>query len=241
MGVGMVDLAAFMEASNVATSKDDVVDLFQKALAEIGFDRMMYSALQAHHLSDQVCMVSTYPADWLSYYVERGYMDLDPLRRYGQHQSRAFSWAGLAKQNKFSRVEKKVMSEANDARLFDGAAVPLHGPGGELVGLAVASSAPHRDSERFLSHLNLLTVQFHTVYSSLTEGQDKEALPALTPREREVLQWAARGKSNWVIGELLHISSHGVDFHFRNILRKLEADSRITAVVKGLYYGLISQ
>ncbi|SIS52596.1 regulatory protein, luxR family [Insolitispirillum peregrinum] len=43
-----------------------------------------------------------------------------------------------------------------------------------------------------------------------------------------------------MIGELLHISEHGVDYHFRNILRKLEADSRITAVVKGLYYGVIS-
>lgn len=62
----------------------------------------------------------------------------------------------------------------------------------------------------------------------------------LTAREHEILQWCAMGKGNWAISEILHISEHGVDFHLRNVLRKLDADSRVTAVVKGLRLGLIN-
>lgn len=235
-----MDLTTFFEESTAARSVEDASLLFKHALSDMGFDRMMYSALQAHRLSEQVCMISTYPDSWLEYYVSSDYMTLDPLRRYGQLQRAAFSWDMLSERYRFSRIEKKVMGEARDARLYDGAAVPLHGPGGELVGLAVASSEPNADTRRLLPQLNLITQQFHAVYNTLVETPAEPAPPSLSSREREVLQWAARGKSNWVIGELLHISEHGVDYHFRNILRKLEADSRITAVVKGLYYGVIS-
>jgi DNA-binding CsgD family transcriptional regulator len=235
-----MELADDIEATNRAADPTQAVEIYQKALCDIGFDRMMYSAIQAHEASDQVCMASSYPVDWLEYYVGNGYMDLDPLRRYGHLQRSTFAWESLGERYKLSRQELKVMREGRDANLFDGAAVPLHGPGGEVIGVSVASSVPHPESKRFLSQLNLLTVQFHTVYMALCAEAKTPVMPALSKREREVLQWAARGKSNWVIGELLHISEHGVDYHFRNILRKLEADSRITAVVKGLYYGIIS-
>jgi DNA-binding CsgD family transcriptional regulator len=239
MGHNM-ELLDYIEATNRSENTTQAVDLYQKALADIGFDRMMYSAVQAHEATSQVCLASTYPMDWIEYYMNNGYMDLDPLRRYGHLQRSTFSWDSLSERYKFSRIERKVMSEARDASLFDGAAVPLHGPGGEVVGASVASSSPHPDSKRFLNQLNLITVQFHTVYTALCAEAVAAPTPSLSNREREVLQWAARGKSNWVIGELLNISDHGVDYHFRNILRKLEADSRITAVVKGLYLGLIS-
>ena len=71
------------------------------------------------------------------------------------------------------------------------------------------------------------------------QGQSRPETETLTRRELEVLKWCAAGKSNWAIGEILGISEHGVDFHMRNILRKLDADTRVTAVVKALHGGLI--
>jgi DNA-binding CsgD family transcriptional regulator len=235
-----MELEDYIDATNRATDASHAVQLYQTALADIGFDRMMYSAVQAHEATSEICLASSYPEDWIQYYLNNGYMDIDPLRRYGHLQRHTFAWDSLASRYKFSAKERKVMNEASDACLFDGAAVPLHGPGGEVIGASVASSSPHPDSKRFLNRLNLITVQFHTVYTALCAESAMAVAPSLSNREREVLQWAARGKSNWVIGELLTISEHGVDYHFRNILRKLDADSRITAVVKGLYFGLIS-
>ena len=43
---------------------------------------------------------------------------------------------------------------------------------------------------------------------------------SLTPREREVLWWAAQGKSAKEIGEILHITKRTVDEHTHNAARK---------------------
>jgi DNA-binding CsgD family transcriptional regulator len=130
-----------------------------------------------------------------------------------------------------------VMDEAWSAGLHDGLGIAFHGPGG-VVGVGLASSAGGTDARHVLAHLNLLSVQFNVAYQALHASR-AVAEVRLTPREREILLWCAKGKSNWTIGEILHISQHGVDFHLRNVLRKLSADSRITAVVKALRLGLI--
>ena len=83
--------------------------------------------------------------------------------------------------------------------------------------------------------------QFHNTFLSLDRRDDLiEPTIHLTPREREVLLWAMQNKSNWVIGEILNISEHGVSFHMRNIFMKLGTDSRITSVVKAIRKGLIA-
>ncbi|MFC6050645.1 response regulator transcription factor, partial [Methylobacterium hispanicum] len=62
----------------------------------------------------------------------------------------------------------------------------------------------------------------------------------LTPREREALQWAAAGKSEWEIGTLMAISEHGAEKHLRSVHRKLGAGSRTHAVAEALRRGLIT-
>lgn len=52
----------------------------------------------------------------------------------------------------------------------------------------------------------------------------------LTPREREVLAWVARGKSAWEIGEILDIAKRTVDEHVQSAVRKLGAVNRTHAV-----------
>lgn len=61
----------------------------------------------------------------------------------------------------------------------------------------------------------------------------------LTAREKEVLQWSARGKSSWEIAQIVECTEAGVNYHFCNIRRKFGVSSRWTAVVKALDQGLI--
>ena len=58
--------------------------------------------------------------------------------------------------------------------------------------------------------------------------------PSLTPREQEVLTWAARGKPAWEIGEILKISKRTANAHIDNARRKLDAVNRTQAVVIAL-------
>ncbi|MEP3475193.1 MAG: LuxR C-terminal-related transcriptional regulator [Hyphomicrobiales bacterium] len=61
----------------------------------------------------------------------------------------------------------------------------------------------------------------------------------LTPREKEVLLWIAAGKSNSIIAELLGISTSTVNYHVKQIFRKLEVYERTLAVVKAIRLGII--
>jgi DNA-binding CsgD family transcriptional regulator len=62
----------------------------------------------------------------------------------------------------------------------------------------------------------------------------------LTPRELEVLTWAARGKSAWEIAQILRITKRTVNEHAQTATRKLNAANRTQAVVIAVRDHLIS-
>jgi len=66
----------------------------------------------------------------------------------------------------------------------------------------------------------------------------RESLARLTPREREILQALAEGLNDKAIGQRLHISTETARTHVVNILRKLNVDSRLQALVLAARYGV---
>jgi DNA-binding CsgD family transcriptional regulator len=56
----------------------------------------------------------------------------------------------------------------------------------------------------------------------------------LTPREREVLQWLAAGKTDRDIGEILEISPRTVHKHLQRVYEKLGVETRTAAVMRAL-------
>jgi DNA-binding CsgD family transcriptional regulator len=55
--------------------------------------------------------------------------------------------------------------------------------------------------------------------------------PALTKREREVVEWIAAGKRNAEIGKILGCSSRTVQKHVQHILEKLHVETRIAVCI----------
>jgi two-component system, NarL family, response regulator DegU len=85
-------------------------------------------------------------------------------------------------------------------------------------------------------------VEENVLMSDVSElgGSDKENnILALTPREREVLQLMAEGKSNRMIGEELFISEKTVKNHVSSILQKLDVQDRTQAVVMSIKNGWV--
>ncbi|WP_027415549.1 response regulator [Aneurinibacillus terranovensis] len=75
--------------------------------------------------------------------------------------------------------------------------------------------------------------------SELGAGDKESNILALTPREREVLQLMAEGKSNRAIGEELFISEKTVKNHVSSILQKLDVQDRTQAVVMSIKNGWV--
>jgi DNA-binding NarL/FixJ family response regulator len=85
-----------------------------------------------------------------------------------------------------------------------------------------------------------LTVSAPALLSMHHEPMAPEEPVLLTPRERDVLELLAEGRSNDEIAMALEIRTTTVRFHVRALLAKLDAENRTAAVVRSVRLGLLS-
>lgn len=227
----------FVMALIEARNPEEVFTHLQTAAAMFGYDRIMYRALRNHPDTQLPCLARSYPDEWICQYVDEGYMETDPVRLRMLVSGLPFLWQDAAEPG--NRLHARILNEAGDVGLKDGIGIPLHGPSGQCVGVGFASTSGKAEAARALPYLHLMALQFHTTYSAMTLPPLPPP-PRLTPREREILQWSAQGKSCWAIGEILNIAENSVEWHFKNIFRKLQVSTRVGAVLKALQFGIIT-
>jgi len=75
-----------------------------------------------------------------------------------------------------------------------------------------------------------------TVANRLAERQRREEL---TPREVEVLQLLAKGRSNKEIASVLFLSEDTVKSHLKTLFTKLGVQGRIEAVITAVRHGIV--
>ncbi len=235
-------LACFITQSNLCTSKDELVAAFEKALSELGLSKFIYCMARGSfsgHGKVHHGIARSYPEDWVKHYLSNNYVEFDATYRHGLNSCGAFSWKTLHEELPLTKKEKLVLGEAEDAGLKNGITVSLHGPHGEVMGFGFACEdrQPALSKDQ-MSYLYCLANQFHLVYSSLSKTETPQPIK-LSDRQREILQWAAGGKSRSSISEIMAISEDTVDDHFRHIFRKLGCNDRIVAVLKAIQWGLI--
>ena len=236
----------FIEQCNRQTSPEAVLALMRRAVSEIGFERYAYCALTGHDRylpgnKPAPAIALNFPTSWTDYYFARRYQTIDPVIVNAPRIDRPFLWDSLGERYRLTRRQKRVMNEADEAKLRDGVGVPLHGPFGSVCLLTFAAADGNPDARNLLPRLNILSAQFHLAYSEVGRADVSPcAIPELTERERECLQWISTGRSRSEVGEILHLSENTVSYHLKNVHRKLEAGSSILAIVKALRYRLIS-
>lgn len=71
------------------------------------------------------------------------------------------------------------------------------------------------------------------------EGGSAADVNRLTPREREILQLIAEGRSHQAIAELLSISVRTVDTHRNNIIQKLDIHDTASLVTFAIKNGIV--
>ncbi|OYW53637.1 MAG: hypothetical protein B7Y80_15155 [Hyphomicrobium sp. 32-62-53] len=239
----MSQLERFIADTNKAETSEDVFALFARALSAYGYDRICYSLITDHPSLGLLAghgVMRNYSDDWMAHYMENGYEQLDPVPKYCFSTARPFTWDWLTNSFELSPASQKVMNEAQEAKLLDGMAIPLYGVNGELAGVGLASSAGGTEIDRnAVSIVRAIAYQFHLAYTEKDAQCDPLSATDLTPREKEILLWAAEGKSDPVIAEIVGISYSTVRFHMSNIFRKLNAYERTLAVAKAIRQGLI--
>lgn len=243
-------LEKFIEDTNKATNSEEIFLLYQKALSNFGYNGICYCLVTDHPtygLKANHGAMQNYSNEWINHYTQKKYKQIDPVLQFCFKTQDIFSWDKLVEQKELANDEATLMSEAKEAGLLNGLAMPVHGLNGELTAIGLASTDGGIDINKdMLCKIRALSIQFHLAYI------EKEAVPtastktiiadkniSLTDREREILLWMSEGKSDSIIAEIVGISYATVRYHTNNIFYKLGVNERTLAVVKAIRHGLI--
>jgi len=181
------------------------------------------------------------PLAYLQTYEDLGVSSRDPIAQHCKRNSVPIIW-GQQTYLKNNAVEQWEHQAQFGYR--SGIAMALHLPEGRhfLLGVDRDKDLPTDGGEltRIVADLQLFAVHAQdTAMRVLVSEGARPELPALTPRELEVLRWTMDGKVTNEIGTLLGIGDRTTVFHLQNAMRKLRCNSKHVAVVKALRLGLI--
>lgn len=86
-----------------------------------------------------------------------------------------------------------------------------------------------------------LVREFRTQPKSGTSSQPGEEHEKLSPREKEIITYLARGASNKEVARALGVAESTVKIHVQSILKKLNLTSRVQAAVYAVEHGLVAK
>jgi len=242
---GVIDFLQYIENTNNAKTAEDIFSHFEHALYNLGFDLVLYSLMTDHASIGKKAghgIMRNYSEDWMKYYTEKGYVDVDPVRKQVMLTTHPFLWDKL--NNTVSDDQKSMMYEAKDAGLKCGIGLGIHSPNREIAGFGFASSDGIAEvNKNVVSLVKAIASQFHTAYTEHERRYGECKTPkqiVISELEKQLLYLMMMGKSNSVISDILNINQHTIDYHVRSIFTTLEASTRTYAVVKAIRYGLIT-
>jgi len=237
----MKDLGDCIALINSAQTGEEAFGYFSSIMSGYGYERVAYSLITDHPsllLSRQHGLVTSYPSHWMAYYQEKQYLKDDPVV-LGVIKSRApFFWEDLKKDKDIPESSFQILDQGYESGVKDGIGIPLFGNPGEIVGLGLARKDGEKGRDyQFLANAFLLSTFFHEKYRSLI---DNPVAAKITVKEKDVLSWAAEGKTDEEIALILSMSVNTVRWHWKKLFVKLSANGRLYCITKAIMMGLVT-
>lgn len=185
-------------------------------------------------------LLCDWPMDWLERYVTHNYVDYDPLVRYMVKSPSKVTWNDAARLIKLDKDTPNVFGDAGAYKLNDGFAMPLITLEGEVVMISLGGEHVELSDEAIKVIELASTYAIGRAMQLASQHEIIEHRPELTPREKECMRWAAAGKSEWEISQILGISEHTSEKHLLNAKAKLGASNRVQAIAEAIRHGYIS-
>lgn len=241
-GKELDETLTFIRDIDRASNPIEVCDVVLKAISPYGFEKILAGTIPipgSNKLQQESNIIlADWPLGWAERYFSNGYLFVDPAIRRVTSDISPFMWNELAPLCRDDPMATRVMNEAGDFQLKCGFTVPLITLEGDIAGFSIAGDRIEiPQSARGMLSL-VATYAFGHALNLRTKKQ-KAAQIKITRREQEILQWAAAGKTEWEIGEILNISEHTVDKFFRTARAKLGATNRTQAVAEAIRLYII--
>ncbi len=230
---------SFITKVDGAASPDAISETVLSAVRPLGFTRVFAGIIPMPGMSMQQQVANVvlhrWPEQWSQRYFSQGYLFDDPTIERVTSSTAPFLWSELEEACRDRPSAKRVMGEAREFQLGFGFTVPMLTLDGQSAGFSIAS-----DRGELPPYLRgrLQLIAMYAFGRALALAAAPPPIK-LTPREADVLQWIAEGKSDWEISKILHVSEHLVDKMARQIRVKFRATNRTQAVAQALRHRII--
>jgi LuxR family quorum sensing-dependent transcriptional regulator len=256
-----VSLEETIAAIEGCQSLDELGAALQRIVEDYGFAAFDFIDVGQPHL-DLPFHSGTSGKKWEEEYISNKFFQVDPCIARVRRSNVPFIWGDIRLDEHHAGRKPgalKTFEAAWDHGFTEGLVVPCHFS--DDIGRRYSSSVAFFWKDpvqrfRFLltqkkHELHILTIYWVQRAVDLISSEHRGSGPilrtdanvnggiALTDREREVLSWAARGKTTSETAEILTISDETVEGHIRNAMRKLTAANKTQAVVKAIYLGFV--
>ena len=226
------------EAVGRATTVEEAVyairDCYQLDHATYHFSRVVGGLLDAPYVK------STYPADWLTRYLLKDYIRVDPVVIEGFQRMLPFDWRELTMTEKAVGLFTDFQAHGLGGQ---GYSVPLIDKVARRALFSIASRLADPDWDDFILEegpgIAEIAYKVHRLAINEIHGE-VDPVPDLTRRELECLVWAAQGKDQKSIAVILGISEHTVRNYLDVARLKLDCATTTQAVAKAIKLRLIN-
>ncbi len=223
------------------TDEPELRAFINRLLPRYGLRHAVYHAVSLPSVAKpNPVLVLTYPQQWVDRYIEQNYFNVDPVVTAGATSLLPIDWTSL---DKSPRPAKRVFGEAIEFGIGrQGLSFPVRGAVGDHALFTITADANDHDWSLLKRHyLRDFQVLAHFVHGKVLDFylEDPTPIKPLSPRERECLNWAARGKTNKVIARQLNISERVVRAYFESARHKLNCLNRGHVLARAVSLRLI--
>jgi DNA-binding CsgD family transcriptional regulator len=230
----------FVEQSEAATTVSQLKECFERVMAHEGFENHFIGRLVEHRVTETRWV--EFPKGHFETYLAEEWDRVDPILACTATATRPFCWDDVASRMQFNRTQTALLDECKRVGVHSLVIVPFPDPNGgcDVVGVSRRHAGPpDRARVAVVQAICAQTWCRHAdLAGSRVDNADREI--TLTNRELEILKWVKEGKSNWETSEILGLSVKTIEYHVGNILKKLGAANRTTAVVMAIKHRLLA-
>jgi LuxR family transcriptional regulator, quorum-sensing system regulator BjaR1 len=208
------------------------------ALGKLGFSSMGINGLPpAGDGADPVILVERVPDGFRELYIHERFYSVDHICAHARTAQRPFRYSEAPYAPPEARGHERFKQALETFDLGRGLVVPIGRPANMPACVWLAGKEPdlRDDAARAAQAMTLFA-------ASKTQALSKHQAPGadtnrLTQRERDVLQWISVGKTSWEISMITGLSERAINAIIAAAMIKLDAVTRVQAVVNAIRSG----
>ena len=217
------------------SSVPQIAAMFCDVASGFGFTSLGFNDLPPlREGANPIILAESTPPGFRETYVEEQFYLVDHIGAQAREAQAPFRYSEAPYPRAETRSHHRFMQALSTFGIGKGLIIPLGRPANFPACVWLAGEDPNlgNDVKRTIQLIALFASSMAHVLRSPPSVSNNTR--KVTARQREVLTWAAQGKSAWEIGKILNITKRTVDEHTQKAIRKLGAVNRTHAIVVAL-------